>query len=77
VTGGAGGVGRTLLGLLILAHLEMGLLLLGNVTLHVPGTRVELVLNANGRLVVLGALLIAVAVLNERLAGPDITEAKS
>jgi ribose/xylose/arabinose/galactoside ABC-type transport system permease subunit len=69
VTGGAGGIGRTLLGLTILAHLEIGLRLLGNVSMVIPGTDIALILNANGRLVVIGILLIAVAVLNERLAG--------
>jgi rhamnose transport system permease protein len=70
VTGGAGGIGRTLLGVAILAHLEIGLRLLGNVTVRFPGTALDLNLNANGRLVVIGILFIAVAVLNERLAGP-------
>jgi hypothetical protein len=59
-----------LLGVAILAHLEIGLRLLGNVTVHFPGTALDLNLNANGRLVVIGILFIAVAVLNERLAGP-------
>jgi ribose/xylose/arabinose/galactoside ABC-type transport system permease subunit len=70
VTGGAGGIGRTLVGVAILAHLEIGLRLLGNVSVHVPGTGLDLVLNANGRLVVIGILFVGVAVLNERLAGP-------
>jgi ribose/xylose/arabinose/galactoside ABC-type transport system permease subunit len=69
VTGGAGGIGRTLLGLVIIAHLEIGLRLLGNVTFSIPASDFALVLNANGRLVVIGILLVAVAVLNERLAG--------
>ncbi|HEV3167639.1 MAG TPA: ABC transporter permease [Isosphaeraceae bacterium] len=68
VTGGAGGIGRTLLGLAILAHLEIGLRLLRSVHIPVPGTSLSWQLNANGRLVVIGLLLIAVAVLNERLA---------
>jgi rhamnose transport system permease protein len=70
VTGGAGGIGRTLLGVAILANLEIGLRLLGNITVDLPGIGSALVLNANGRLVVIGILLVAVAVLNERLAGP-------
>jgi rhamnose transport system permease protein len=70
VTGGAGGIGRTLFGVAILAHLEIGLRLLGNVTVRIPGLGWSLVLNSNGRLVVVGLLLVAVAVLNERLAGP-------
>jgi rhamnose transport system permease protein len=68
VTGGAGGVGKTLLGLAILAHLEIGLRLLGSIPVHLPGGVAPLVLNANARLVVIGILLVAVAVLNERLA---------
>jgi ribose/xylose/arabinose/galactoside ABC-type transport system permease subunit len=67
--GGAGGIGRTLLGVAVLAHLEIGLRLLGNVALHLPGTRLAQILGANGRLIVIGILFIAVAVLNERLAG--------
>jgi ribose/xylose/arabinose/galactoside ABC-type transport system permease subunit len=69
VTGGAGGILRTLVGVATLAHLEIGLRLLGNLTVRLPGTRLAMVLNANGRLVVIGVLLVAVAVLNERLAG--------
>jgi ribose/xylose/arabinose/galactoside ABC-type transport system permease subunit len=68
-TGGAGGIARTLLGVAVLAHLEIGLRLLGNVALHIPGTQLAIVLNANGRLIVVGILFIAVAVINERLAG--------
>jgi rhamnose transport system permease protein len=68
-TGGSGGIGRTLLGVTILAHLEIGLRLLGNVALHLPGTGLTMVLNANSRLVIIGILFITVAVLNERLAG--------
>lgn len=69
VTGGAGGLGRTLLGLAILSNLEIGLRLLRTLKLHVPGTAVAWELNANARLVMIGVLLIAIAVLNERLAG--------
>jgi rhamnose transport system permease protein len=69
-SGGAGGIARTLLGTAILAHLEIGLGLLGNVAIRVPGTPLEFVLNADGRLIVIGILFIAVAVVNERLARP-------
>jgi rhamnose transport system permease protein len=68
VTGGAGSIGRTLLGVAILAHLEIGLRLWGNVPIHLPLTGLTLVLNANARLIVVGILLVAVAALNERLA---------
>jgi rhamnose transport system permease protein len=69
VSGGSGGIARTLLGTAILAHLEMGLRLLGNAAIPVPGTQFAIVLNANGRLIVIGILFIALAVLNERLTG--------
>jgi rhamnose transport system permease protein len=68
--GGAGGIARTLLGTAILAHLEIGLRLLGNAAVRIPGTRLEMVLNANSRLIIIGLLFITVAVVNERLAGP-------
>lgn len=68
VTGGAGGIGRTLLGLGILAHLEIGLRLLGAQRLYWPWSAEPWRLNANGRLIVIGLLLIAVAVWNERIA---------
>jgi ribose/xylose/arabinose/galactoside ABC-type transport system permease subunit len=68
VTGGAGGILRTLLGVAVLAHLEIGLRLLGTLAVRIPGTRWDLVLNANSRLILIGVLLVAVAVLNERLA---------
>jgi rhamnose transport system permease protein len=68
VTGGAGSIGRTLLGVAILAHLEIGLRLWGNVPIHLPLTGLTLVLNANSRLIVIGILLVSVAALNERLA---------
>ncbi|MFO0947848.1 MAG: ABC transporter permease [Planctomycetota bacterium] len=73
VTGGAGGIGRTILGLAILAHLEIGLRLLGSKRLSVPWSEEPWRLNANGRLIVIGLLLIAVAVWNERLAARRAT----
>ncbi|MCY2964416.1 MAG: ABC transporter permease, partial [Planctomycetota bacterium] len=51
VTGGSGGVGRTLLGLGVLANLEIGLRLWGNQSLGIPGTPLVFVLNANARLI--------------------------
>jgi rhamnose transport system permease protein len=68
--GGAGGIGRTLLGAAILAHLEIGLVLLGHPTFRLPGHGPTLILDTNGRLVVIATVILAVAVLNERLAGP-------
>src|SRR5262249_46066769 len=46
LTGGAGGILRTLLGLAILAHLEIGLRLLDPIAVRVPGSRLGLVLDA-------------------------------
>lgn len=68
VTGGAGSVGRTLLGLGVLANLELGLRLWGNQRIAIPGTSLGLILNANTRLIVVGVLLIMVAIFNERLS---------
>ena len=68
VTGGSGSIARTLLGLGILAHLEIGLRLWGNQTLTIPGLGWTVPLNANARLILIGLLVILVALLNERLA---------
>lgn len=68
VTGGSGSIARTLLGLGILAHLEIGLRLWGNQTLIIPGLGWTVPLNANARLILIGLLVILVALLNERLA---------
>jgi rhamnose transport system permease protein len=72
VTGGAGGVGRTLLGLAVLAHLQIGLNLLGNQKFYLPWSDAPWSLNANSRLIALGMLVVAVAVWNERLASRRI-----
>jgi rhamnose transport system permease protein len=69
VNGGSGGIVRTLLGVAVLAHLEIGLRLLGNVAFRPLGTQLTIVLNANTRLIAVGILFIAVAVVNEHLAG--------
>jgi ribose/xylose/arabinose/galactoside ABC-type transport system permease subunit len=66
VTGGAGGPGRTLLGLAILCNLDIGLRLVRRLSLPIPGTHLTWELSANGRLIVIGLLLIAMAALNER-----------
>lgn len=68
VTGGAGGIGRTLLGLAVLSHLQIGLGLLGSFKLHVPWSDSAWVLTAHSRSIVIGVLLVAAAVWNERLA---------
>jgi rhamnose transport system permease protein len=67
VTGGSGSIGRTLLGLGILAHLEIGLRLWGNRAINVPGLGGGFVLTSNVRLILIGLLVILVALLNERL----------
>lgn len=71
VTGGSGSIGRTLLGLGVLANLEIGLRLWGNQVLTLPGTSLSLSLNANTRLIVVGILLVTVAAFNERCAPND------
>jgi ribose/xylose/arabinose/galactoside ABC-type transport system permease subunit len=68
VTGGSGSVARTLLGLGILAHLEIGLRLWGSGKVTLPGLGWVIPLNANARLILIGLLVILVALLNERLA---------
>lgn len=68
VTGGYGGVARTLLGLAILAHLDLGLQLLGARRLSLPWTDAVWQVNANARQILLGALVIALAVWNQRSA---------
>ena len=68
VTGGSGSVARTLLGLGILAHLEIGLRLWGSGKVTLPGLDWVIPLNANARLILIGLLVILVALLNERLA---------
>jgi len=60
ITGGRGGVLQTLLGLAVIANLDIGLQFLAS--------RFE-VLNAESRLVAIGALLIVVAIWNERMGG--------
>jgi ribose transport system permease protein len=70
VTGGAGSVCRTILGLAILSLLDIGLQFLSR-TMHLPGTDLAWHFNANARLLLIGILVIGVAVVNERLAGRD------
>jgi ribose/xylose/arabinose/galactoside ABC-type transport system permease subunit len=66
VTGGAGGPGLSMLGLAILSNLEIGLRLVRRLAIPIPGTHLTWELSANGRLVVIGLLLIAMAAFNER-----------
>ena len=61
ITGGRGSIPRTLLGLAVVSLLDIGLQLMGTST--VLGLDL---FGPSGRLVLLGALLIAVALLNQR-----------
>ena len=63
ITGGSGSVPRTLLGLAVVSLLDLGLQMMGTWTIF--GVNV---FSAEGRLVLLGVLLIAVSVLNQRTA---------
>lgn len=67
VTGGFGSIGRTLLGLATLAHLQIGLRNLGYTQLVLPGLEWHMSFDANAQKIVIGLLVIAVAVANERL----------
>ncbi len=70
VTGGFGSIGRTLLGVGTLANLQIGLRNLGYRDLTVPGLGWRLSFDANVQMIVIGVLVIAVAIANERLAAP-------
>jgi ribose/xylose/arabinose/galactoside ABC-type transport system permease subunit len=67
VTGGAGGVGRTLVGVSIMSLLDIGLQFISR-RFVVPWSDVPWQINANSRLVIVGLLVIAVAIWNERTA---------
>ena len=68
VTGGAGGVWRTLLGVLVLAHLDIGLAFASNKAIWLPWRDTPWRLTGESRQVAIGLLVIAVAVWNERAA---------
>ena len=67
VTGGFGGIGKTLLGLAVLAHLDIGLQLLGTQRFAVPWRDAPIQIDAQGRLILIGVLLVLLAAVNERL----------
>lgn len=67
VTGGYGGVGRTLLGVTALANLDLGLQLFASNAFSVPWSDEPWRLSADGRLIAIGLLVIALAVWNERV----------
>ncbi len=66
ITGGAGGIGRTLLGIAVMSHVDIGLQLFGARTLTIPWLGIAWQLNANARLVIVGLLVVAAAAWNER-----------
>jgi ribose/xylose/arabinose/galactoside ABC-type transport system permease subunit len=65
VTGGAGGVGRTLVGVTALSLLDIGLQLVSR-RIYLPWSDKPWQMTADSRLLVVGALVVAVAVWNER-----------
>jgi ribose/xylose/arabinose/galactoside ABC-type transport system permease subunit len=67
VTGGLGGVGRTLLGVAILSLLDIGLQFVSR-KIYLPWSEAPWQLNANARLLLVGMLVIGVAIWNERSA---------
>jgi rhamnose transport system permease protein len=68
VTGGQGSVFRTLLGVAILAHLDIGMSLLSSRDFYWPWGKTSWRLTAEARLVVVGLAVIIVAAWNERVA---------
>lgn len=65
VTGGRGGVGRTLLGVATLSLLDIGLQF-GSRKIQLPWSDVPWQFNTNARLLLVGMLVIALAIWNER-----------
>jgi rhamnose transport system permease protein len=65
VTGGHGGLGRTLAGVAILSLLDIGLQFMSG-EVRVPWTGLAWQFSANARLLLVGLLVIVVAVWNER-----------
>jgi len=66
VTGGFGGIGRTALGIVVLAHLEIALQFADELKVTLPGSDTPWQLTGHARLIILGVLLIAVAIWNQR-----------
>jgi rhamnose transport system permease protein len=66
VTGGFGSIGRTILGLVTLAHLQIGLSLSSQRKWIIPGWSQPVKLDAETRQIIVGLLVILVAVINER-----------
>ena len=68
VTGGLGGLGRTLLGVAILSLLDIGLGFVSG-EVYLPWSDQPWRFSANARLLLVGLLVIGVAIWNERAAG--------
>lgn len=66
VTGGVGGIAKTALGIAIVALLDIGLELSNVRPLVLPWSGQPWQIGATGRLIMLGVLVIAVAIWNER-----------
>ncbi len=66
VTGGLGGMARTLLGVATMSLLDIGLQFVSRV--YVPWSSIPWQFNANARLLLVGMLVIGVAIWNERSA---------
>ena len=66
VTGGFGGIGRTALGIVVLAHLEIALQFADELKVTLPGSDTPWQLTSHARLIILGVLLVAVAIWNQR-----------
>ncbi len=73
VTGGRGGLGRTLLGVAVLSLLDIGLQFVSG-ELRVPWTEVAWQFGANARLLLVGMLVLGVAVWNERTAAAPLRQ---
>jgi ribose/xylose/arabinose/galactoside ABC-type transport system permease subunit len=71
VTGGSGGLGRTLLGLAIMSLLDIGLQFVSH-RIRLPWSDAPWQLSANARLILIGSLVIGVAIWNERLSSRRI-----
>lgn len=67
VTGGQGGLGRTLLGVSIMSLLDIGLQFVSR-KVYLPWSDLPWQINANVRLLLIGVLVIGVAIWNERAA---------
>jgi ribose/xylose/arabinose/galactoside ABC-type transport system permease subunit len=65
VTGGAGGLGRTFLGVATLSLLDIGLQFLSR-KLYLPWSDTPWQFNANARMLLVGVLVIGLAIWNER-----------